>query len=103
MIPVEVGGDRADYPSGDYDALTYDAIGNRTSWRGHALPRLHDYKNGANPNNGQRLRNDGQGPFHFTYDANGNTTKESHGLTYTRITPDASPASWGRPPTRMIT
>src|SRR5438552_243544 len=41
------------------------------------------YKNGSNPNNGQRLRNEGNSgwPYDFTYDANGNMTRDSQGTT----------------------
>lgn len=64
---------RADYPA--YSASwTYDAIGNRTSQTIAGLTRPYTYyKNGTNPNNGQRLRTaDTTGDF--TYDANGNFT-----------------------------
>ncbi|MEK6373631.1 MAG: RHS repeat-associated core domain-containing protein [Acidobacteriota bacterium] len=75
---------RADYPNVNhtYEAWTYDAIGNRTTWRPPAgsLTAYTYYKNGANAKNGQRLRHDGAGSPRgvigpdFTYDANGNVT-----------------------------
>jgi RHS repeat-associated protein len=74
---------RADYPNGTYDTWTYDAIGNRINWGGSRFLNYTYYKNGANPNNGQRMRNDGQGPFDFTYDSNGNITKDSRGIPFT--------------------
>ena len=65
---------RADYQSG-FDAWTYDAIGNRLT---HATPswtfNYTYYKNGSNPNNGQRLATDGATNGSYTYDGNGNVT-----------------------------
>jgi RHS repeat-associated protein len=53
---------------------TYDAIGNRTSAALWYPVNYTYYKNGINPLNGQRLRNDGSGGGDFTYDTNGNVT-----------------------------
>jgi RHS repeat-associated protein len=73
---------RADHPDGSYEAWTYDAIGNRTTARTRygVVTNYVYFKNGANQNNGQRVRNDGQGAFDFTYDANGNMTRNSQGV-----------------------
>jgi RHS repeat-associated protein len=75
---------RQDHPNGTYEIWSYDAIGNRTSWRtnyGLIVPSTY-FKNGTNTNNGQRLRNDGFGPSDYTYDANGNVTMNSTGSTF---------------------
>jgi len=75
---------RQDHPNGTYETWTYDAIGNRISWRpmnGTTVPYTF-FKNGTNSNNGQRLRNDSAGPSDYTYDANGNVTMNSHGDTF---------------------
>jgi RHS repeat-associated protein len=66
---------RAIYPTGDYDSWTYDAIGNRTgaagsgptSWQPFGIVYPY-FKNGSNPNNGQRMAGG------ITYDPNGNMT-----------------------------
>lgn len=74
---------RQDHPNGSYETWAYDAIGNRTSWRttfGTTIGSTF-FKNGTNPNNGQRLRNDGTGSD-YTYDANGNVTRSSSGDTF---------------------
>lgn len=74
---------RQDHPNGSYETWAYDAIGNRTSWRtafGTTIGSTF-FKNGTNPNNGQRLRNDGSGSD-YTYDANGNVTRSSPGDTF---------------------
>jgi RHS repeat-associated protein len=74
---------RQDHPNGSYETWAYDAIGNRTSWRtmfGTTIGSTF-FKNGTNPNNGQRLRNDGNGSD-YTYDANGNVTRSSPGDTF---------------------
>jgi RHS repeat-associated protein len=75
---------RQDHPNGTFETWSYDAIGNRTSWRsnyGFVVPSTY-FKNGTNTNNGQRLRNDGFGPSDYTYDANGNVTMNSSGGTF---------------------
>jgi len=59
-------------------SYTYDAIGNRTSAQNVAYSY---YKNGTNPLNGQRLRNNG-GAADFTYDANGNMTGRTGSAFY---------------------
>lgn len=94
---------RQDHPSGTYETWTYDAIGNRISWRttgGSTVPYTF-FKNGTNPNNSQRLRNDGFGSNDYTYDANGNVTMNSHGDAFAwdssnRLTSytSSSPASY---------
>jgi RHS repeat-associated protein len=74
---------RQDHTNGSYETWSYDAIGNRTSWRtmfGTTIGSTF-FKNGTNPNNGQRLRNDGTGSD-YTYDANGNVTRSSPGDTF---------------------
>lgn len=58
----------------------YDAIGNRISASNLAYTY---YKNGTNPLNGQRLRNDGSAGGDFTYDANGNSTGRGGTVLYT--------------------
>jgi len=75
---------RQDHPNGTFETWTYDAIGNRISWRptnGTTVPYTF-FKNGTNPNSGQRIRNDSAGPSDYTYDANGNVTMNSHGDTF---------------------
>jgi len=59
---------------------SYDAIGNRI-YENNITPYTY-YKNGTNPLNGQRLRNDGRGGD-LTYDANGNTTGRGGTTLYT--------------------
>jgi len=74
---------RQDHPNGSYETWSYDAIGNRTSWRtmfGTTIGSTF-FKNGTNPNNGQRLRNDGTGSD-YMYDPNGNVTRSSPGDTF---------------------
>lgn len=79
---------RVDYPNvapfnSEIDSWTYDAIGNRISQtvNGNTVNYTY-YKNGANPNNGQRLQSDGT--YSYVYDANGNLfTKTGAEGTYT--------------------
>lgn len=59
---------------------SYDAIGNRTY--ANTVPYTY-YKNGTNPLNGERLRNDGSGGGDFTYDANGNIAGRGGSVLYT--------------------
>jgi RHS repeat-associated protein len=78
---------RVDHPDGSYETWTYDPIGNRATARtrsGYSLSYTY-YKNGTNANNGQRLKSDGYSPwpYDFTYDANGNMTRNSQGVTAT--------------------
>jgi RHS repeat-associated protein len=65
---------RVDYPSNNYDAWTYDAIGNRVGRHhpvyGWVVPYSY-YTNGSGANT-QRLRNDGY--YDFSYDAAGHVT-----------------------------
>jgi RHS repeat-associated protein len=68
----------ADYPSGTSEQWQYDAIGNRTkrSFSSGLYTDYLYYKNGTNPNNGQRLKYHGTGSD-LLYDANGNQTGTS--------------------------
>ncbi|MCC6131642.1 MAG: RHS repeat protein, partial [Acidobacteria bacterium] len=76
---------RAEYPTptpfnGESHSWTYDAIGNRLTSTVNATTQTYTYlKNGANPNNGQRLANDGVNAY--TYDAAGNTVTRT-GFTF---------------------
>lgn len=68
---------RTDYPSvAPYNAevhqWTYDSIGNRLTNTVNSTTKNYTYfKNGANPNNGQRLSNDGV--IAYSYNPNGGT------------------------------
>ncbi|MCC6130101.1 MAG: RHS repeat protein, partial [Acidobacteria bacterium] len=76
---------RAEYPTaapfnGENHSWTYDAIGNRLTNTVNAATQTYTYlKNGANPNNGQRLANDGVNAY--TYDPAGNTATRT-GFTF---------------------
>ena len=79
---------QADYPNAvpfnsEIDKWTYDAIGNRTQSIVNGAPTNYTYyKNGGNPNNGQRLQSDGGNTY--TYDNNGNMiTKSGAGGNFT--------------------
>lgn len=59
----------------------YDDIGNRTQSILNGTPTNYTYfKNGTNPNNGQRLQSDGMNTY--AYDLNGNNTTKT-GFTFT--------------------
>ncbi len=59
----------------------YDDIGNRTQSILNGTPTAYTYfKNGSNPNNGQRLQSDGVNTY--AYDLNGNNTTKT-GFTFT--------------------
>ncbi|MDQ6891117.1 MAG: hypothetical protein M3167_00345 [Acidobacteriota bacterium] len=70
--------------NGEVDAWTYDRIGNRLTSTVNGTPQTYTYqKIGTNPDNWQRVLNDGTAPY--TYDANGNTTiKGSNTYTWDR-------------------
>ena len=79
---------QSDYPNAaplnaEIDKWTYDAIGNRTQSIVNGAPTSYTYyKNGGNPNNGQRLQSDGINTY--TYDNNGNMiTKSGAGGNFT--------------------
>lgn len=60
---------------------TYDDIGNRTQSILNGTPTAYTYfKNGTNPNNGQRLQSDGVNTY--AYDLNGNNSTKT-GYTFT--------------------
>ena len=69
---------KAEYPAaapfnGAVESWTYDAIGNRlTATTGTTTRSYGYYRNGANPQNGQRLQSDGDATW--GYDAAGNAT-----------------------------
>jgi len=67
--------------SAEISEWTYDDIGNRTQSILNGTPTAYTYfKNGTNPNNGQRLQSDGVNTY--TYDLNGNNTTRT-GYTFT--------------------
>jgi len=76
---------KARYPSvapfnGEVDSWTYDAIGNRLTSTVNLVTKTYTYqKISGNPNNWQRLLNDGTNAY--TYDANGNTRTKT-GYTF---------------------
>jgi RHS repeat-associated protein len=69
--------------NGEVDSWTYDPIGNRLTNTVNAVTQTYTYqKIGSNPNNWQRLINDGSNAY--TYDTNGNTlTRNGPGANVT--------------------
>ncbi len=65
---------RTDYQDGNFEAWTYDAIGNRLSKRQTYAFYPYSYYTNASGGNTQRLRNDSSSSSDFTYDAAGNLT-----------------------------
>jgi RHS repeat-associated protein len=74
---------KATYPNvapfnGEVDSWSYDAIGNRLTNTVSGTTQTYSYqKIGSNPNNWQRLLNDGANAY--TYDSNGNTLTRNGG------------------------
>lgn len=82
--------------NGEVHSWTYDAIGNRLTSTANGATTVNTYqKVGKNPNNWQRLLNDGANAY--TYDNNGNTLTQganTYGWDYeNRMTSIAGPAT----------